>query len=164
MALGGCVPREIPNPPKAGGFAIVSDSFAANSAIPAEFTCDGANTQPALRWSHVPAGTKSLALLLRDPDAPSGDFLHWAVTDIPAGAAGLEPGVRPPAPARELQNDAGINGYTGPCPPSGTHRYIFTLYALKTGSFEAGRGALQAALEAGALGKASLTGLYRRKE
>jgi len=158
------VPREIPHSPEAAVFFLSSASFPANSDIPSEFTCDGRNTQPELRWTGVPAGTKSLALVVRDPDAPSGDFLHWAVVDIPAGASGFDLGSRPPAPARELKNDAGLAGYTGPCPPSGRHRYVFTLYALNAESYAGGQARLEDYLEARSLGKAALTGLYQRKK
>lgn len=167
-AAGGCVPRELPAPAraaaKAPAFTLVSGSFAAGSQIPAGFTCDGRDISPALSWKNVPAGAKTLALVVRDPDAPSGSFLHWAVVDIPAGIPGFAAGARPPAPSRELSNDAGTAGYFGPCPPSGTHRYIFTLYALNTGSFAAGQAGLEDYLEARSLGKAVLTGLYQRNK
>lgn len=155
---------EIPMDKKNAVFSLVSDSFQADSVMPDEFTCDGKHTRPALRWANVPAGTKSLALVVRDPDAPSGDFLHWAVVDIPPGTSGLVQGSLPPAPSRELANDAGTTGYFGPCPPSGTHRYVFTLYALKAESYAGGQARLEDYLEANALGKAVLTGLYKRKK
>jgi hypothetical protein len=128
------------------------------------FTCDGKNISPELSWKNVPAGAKSLALVVRDPDAPSGDFLHWAVVDIPAGTMGLPSGGKPPAPSRELANDAGTSGYFGPCPPSGRHRYVFTLYALSTDSFAGAQAKLEDYLDVRALGKAVLTGLYQRKK
>ncbi len=149
---------------KSAVFSLSSDSFQDNSVMPSEFTCDGKHTRPALRWANVPAGTKSLALVVRDPDAPSGDFLHWAVVDIPPGIGGFARGSLPPAPARELANDAGTTGYFGPCPPSGTHRYVFTLYALNAESYAGGQARLEDYLEANALGKAVLTGLYKRKK
>jgi hypothetical protein len=164
-ALGGCVPREIPPgmpKAKAAEFALSSDAFQAGGEIPAGYTCDGRNLSPELSWKNVPAGAKSLALVVRDPDAPSGDFLHWAVVDIPPGVSQLAAGARPPAPSRELANDAGTAGYTGPCPPSGRHRYVFTLYALSTDSFAAGQARLEDYLDARALGKAVLTALYQR--
>lgn len=163
-ALGACS-REVPVTPgaAAGAFSLVSDSFTANADIPAEFTCDGKNAQPALRWSNLPAGTMSLALVVRDPDAPSGDFLHWAVVEIPPGVSGFGPGARPAA-GRELKNDAGVTGYTGPCPPSGKHRYVFTLYALDAESYGGGQARPEAYLDSRALGKAVLTGLYQRKK
>jgi hypothetical protein len=154
----------IPMDKKNAVFSLFSDSFQDNSLIPSEFTCDGRHTRPALRWVNVPAGTKSLALVVRDPDAPSGDFLHWAVVDIPPGVGGFAQGLLPPAPARELANDAGTTGYFGPCPPSGTHRYVFTLYALNAESYAGGQARLEDYLEGRALGKAVLTGLYKRKK
>ncbi len=161
-ALAGCSGQVPQQPAPAGGFSLVSDSFHADSEIPSEFTCDGKNTQPALRWSNLPSGTRSLALVVRDPDAPSGHFLHWAVVDIPPVVPGFALGTRPPA--RELRNDAGNNGYTGPCPPSGRHRYIFTLYALDSESYAGGNARLEDYLDPRSLGKAVLTGLYQRKK
>lgn len=93
-----------------------------------EHTCDGRNVSPALRWSAPPAGTRSFALLMDDPDAPGGTFTHWLAWGIPGRARSLPAGR--PAP-REGRNDAGRVGYLGPCPPSGVHRYVFRLYALR---------------------------------
>ncbi len=163
-ASGACSRGTRGSPPLPGAFTLFSDSFSANSSIPSGFTCEGKNTPPALRWINLPAGTKSLALVVRDPDAPSGEFLHWAVVDIPAGVTGLEPGARLPVPARELLNDAGLRGYTGPCPPSGRHRYVFSLYALGAAGYTGGQARLEDYLDSRSLGKAVLTGLYQRKK
>lgn len=114
--------------PGASRFTLRSPAFAPGETIPARFTCDGANASPALRWTAPPAGTRSLALIMDDPDAPSGTFTHWLAWDIAATARGLRAGRRAP---REGTNDAGRIGYTGPCPPSGVHRYVFRLYALE---------------------------------
>jgi Raf kinase inhibitor-like YbhB/YbcL family protein len=161
-ALGACVPHEMPAAPKAGAFSLVSASFAPDSGIPSGFTCDGGNVSPALAWKNVPAGARSLALVLRDPDAPSGHFLHWAVMDMPPGLTGLEAGARLPAPSRELPNDAGTSGYFGPCPQSGTHHYVFTLYALDMAAVPPAVGTIEDALAPHTLAKAMLTGLYKR--
>jgi Raf kinase inhibitor-like YbhB/YbcL family protein len=116
-----------PAPPAA--FRLASPAFAAGGAIPSAYTCDGADVSPALAWTGVPAGTTALVLLVTDPDA-SG-FAHWIVTDIPPALAGLARGAGiAGASLHQGTNDFGRVGWGGPCPPSGTHRYRFTLYAL----------------------------------
>jgi Raf kinase inhibitor-like YbhB/YbcL family protein len=108
---------------------LTSDAFTNGQPIPVQYTCDGANHSPPLSWSDPPPGTKSFALVIDDPDAPSGTFRHWAVFDIPANvrsmAAGQEIG-------SQGTNDKGSRGYTGPCPPKGNppHHYHFRLFAL----------------------------------
>jgi len=149
--------------PLAAAFSLLSDDFTDKNLLSPVFTCDGANISPALKWSGAPAGTRSFALTLRDPDAPSGDFLHWAVVDIPAGSSGTARNVKFPPGSRELKNDAGGFGYTGPCPPSGTHRYIFTLYSLDTERFGDDPAALEDFFLKHAVAKTVLTGLYERK-
>jgi Raf kinase inhibitor-like YbhB/YbcL family protein len=116
--------------------ALSSPAFAPNGEIPSRYTCEGAEVSPPLAWSGVPDGTRSLALVLDDPDAPSGAFCHWAVFDIPADRAGLEEGYgagRPGAGFREGSNGFGKPGYGGPCPPPGAdaHHYDFRLLALR---------------------------------
>jgi Raf kinase inhibitor-like YbhB/YbcL family protein len=109
--------------------SLTSSDFAAGGPIPAEFTCRGADRSPALSWSGVPAGTAAIVLFVDDPDGR--DWVHWSVLDLPAGDGGLPRGVAPSAdPPQQGRNDFGRIGYGGPCPPSGTHRYRFTLYAL----------------------------------
>jgi Raf kinase inhibitor-like YbhB/YbcL family protein len=108
---------------------VTSRAFAAGGAIPARFSCRGAGVSPPLQWSGVPAGSAELALVVDDPDAPRGTFVHWVVFALPASATGLEEG-RLPAGARQARNSAGDAEYAGPCPPSGTHHYRFTVYAL----------------------------------
>jgi Raf kinase inhibitor-like YbhB/YbcL family protein len=113
---------------------LASPAFPPGGRIPSEYTCDGADISPPLTWSGVPAGTKSLVLLVDDPDAPSGTFRHWAAFDIPANAPGLAAGYGPNRPAtsfRETRNDFGRAGYGGPCPPPGpAHHYHFRLFAI----------------------------------
>ncbi len=113
---------------------LVSPAFAPGGAIPAEYTCSGADISPPLTWSGAPAGTKSFALVVEDPDAPSGTFDHWAVFDIPAAAQGLSAGYRQNRPAagfRQARNSFGEVGYGGPCPPPGpAHHYHFHLLAI----------------------------------
>jgi Raf kinase inhibitor-like YbhB/YbcL family protein len=114
---------------------LTSSAFAAGAAIPEQFTCKGADTSPALAWSGVPQNTASFALIMDDPDAPSGTFVHWVIWNLPATAHSLPEGVAKteqlPDGARQGRNSAGNTGYYGPCPPAGqTHRYFFRLYAL----------------------------------
>lgn len=106
-----------------------SPDFAQGSLIPSRFTCEGRNISPDLEIAGVPPAAQSLALMVDDPDAPSGTFTHWLVWNIPAGTKKLSSGA---APGNALQgtNDFGSAGYSGPCPPSGTHRYFFRLFAL----------------------------------
>lgn len=124
-------------------FRVISPDFAEGVALDdrlthAEFGCWGANRSPLLSWSGAPLGTKSYAVTLFDPDAPTGSgWWHWQVIDIPADAKGLpatSPGVKPalwPAGAREMRNDFGAAAYGGPCPPPGpAHRYVLTVFAL----------------------------------
>ena len=144
-------------------FSLVSEDLTDNGSMDPVFTCDGGNITPDLKWSGAPAGTKSFVLTLRDPDAPGGDFLHWAVADIPAGTTGHPRGAKLSQAAREFKNAAGTIGYFGPCPPSGTHRYVFTLYALSAEKFSGDPAGLQDFINGHTLGKAVLTGLYTRK-
>ncbi len=140
---------------------LTSDSFAHQSPIPDDYTCKGKNLSPSLRIADPPAGTKSLVLVLHDPDAPKGDFLHWTVWNIPPTTFLVKENSVPDS-ATQGMNDFGKVGYGGPCPPSGTHRYVFELYALNTLlDLPAGASAadLQAAMESHVLEKAGLTGL-----
>ena len=108
---------------------VTSSAFTAGGAIPARYTCKGDNVSPPLRWSAPPAGTQELALVVDDPDAPGGTFVHWVLAGIPASLTQLQENAVPEG-AREARNSKG-SGYTGPCPPSGkAHHYRFTVYAL----------------------------------
>lgn len=95
--------------------------------VPVEFTCDGRGISPSLSWTDVPSGTKSFALSVTDPDAPMGTFVHWMVYDIPPNKTSV---ARSEVFGNEIVNDARRANYCPPCPPSGVHRYIFTIYAL----------------------------------
>ena len=108
-------------------FTGLSTAFSQGEAIPKQYTCDGADQALPVAWSGIPAGTAELALVMDDPDARG--FVHWLVVGIPPTAAGLD-GAALPAGAREGKNGFGRAGYGGPCPPSGTHHYVITLYAL----------------------------------
>jgi Raf kinase inhibitor-like YbhB/YbcL family protein len=115
---------------------ITSAAFAEGSMIPREYSCDGRDISPPLAWSGVPEGTKSLALICDDPDAPVGIWVHWVLFNLPAAAAELPQAIPGDKVlkngARHGTNDFRRFGYGGPCPPGGTHRYYFTLYALDT--------------------------------
>ncbi len=146
-------------------FALTSAAFSAGGAIPARFTCDGRDLSPGMTWTGTPAGTRSLVLLVDDPDAHG--FAHWIAYAIDPTATALAEGAG--AAASHLAqgtNDFGRVGYGGPCPPSGTHHYVFTLYALAaplglSGSPRAS--AVRAALaRAHVLGRTTLTATYRR--
>ena len=114
-----------------------SPAFAEGERIPRDYTCDGADRSPPLRWDPPPPGTRSLVLVMDDPDAPMGRFIHWVLYAIPPDRTELPEGL-PPQPSMEGigiqgRNDFGRIGYGGPCPPPGpAHRYRFTLYALDT--------------------------------
>jgi hypothetical protein len=114
---------------------LASPAIPPGGEIPSQYTCDGADISPPLTWSGVPEGTKSLVLVVEDPDAPSGVFRHWAVFDIPSGSHGLDTGYSANRPAKglhEVRNDFGKPGHGGPCPPRGhgTHHYHFRLLAI----------------------------------
>jgi len=140
-----------------------SKDFEDNNSIPSEFTCDGRDVSPQLSWQDVPAGTKSFALSVADPDAPMGTWIHWLVHDIPKDARTIEQGGLPKG-AKQVENDFGMKEYGGPCPPSGTHRYVFAVYALNVERLEdvKKRNFFDKVGEH-TLDKAVLKGLYKRK-
>jgi len=113
-------------------FTLTSPAFSADEALPPRFTCDGRNVSPPLAWTGTPAGTAAFALVLDDPDAPSGTFTHWLLADLPAGLTTLDEGARLPGVVVAGTNDFSRVGYGGPCPPRGhgPHRYRFHLHAL----------------------------------
>jgi Raf kinase inhibitor-like YbhB/YbcL family protein len=109
---------------------VTSTAVAEGASIPARFTCEGADVAPPLAWSGVPRDAAELALVVDDPDAPGGTYVHWVVFHLDPGLHGLAEGALPTA-ARQARNSAGKAAYTGPCPPSGAaHHYRFSLYAL----------------------------------
>src|SRR5215510_15034138 len=113
---------------------LTSPAFVAAAAIPAQYTCDGANISPPLAWSNLPPDTKALALIVDDPDAPLKTWVHWVVYDLPPSTTQLTENVKGgdslPGGGKQGTNDFRKVAYGGPCPPSGTHRYVFKLYAL----------------------------------
>jgi Raf kinase inhibitor-like YbhB/YbcL family protein len=145
---------------------LTSSAFQAGQPIPTQFTCDGANQSPPLQWGEPPPGTKSFALVIDDPDAPSGTFRHWGVFDIPASARSIGGGHRV---GTEVANDFGKAGYGGPCPPKGhgPHHYHFKLFALDTDRLEVGANAkiadVENAAQQHALAQGELIGTYERK-
>ena len=155
-------------------FSLTSPSFAPGGEIPALHTCEGKDRSPALAWAEAPAGTKSLALVVDDPDAPDPaaprmTWVHWVLYDIPPTAGGLPEGVRgadlPPG-TREGVNDWKRTGYGGPCPPIGRHRYFHKLHALDTVLPDLGRPTkadLEKAMAGHVLARAELMGTYQKK-
>jgi Raf kinase inhibitor-like YbhB/YbcL family protein len=144
----------------AGKFTLTSPAFPVGGKIPPKYTCDGADAIVPLAWSSAPAGTKSFALIVDDPDTPIGTFLHRIAWGIPGTAKALAG----KAPV-EGANGLGRTGWMGPCPPSGTHRYVFRLYALKSAlplKTGADLDALETALKGRTLGLAKLIGKYSR--
>lgn len=150
---------------------LTSPAFAEGAPIPAKHTCDGKDLSPPLKWSNVPQGTKSLALICDDPDAPVGTWAHWVLYNIPPSATELPEGVPPKEvvlnSARQGINDFKRIGYGGPCPPpGGPHRYFFKLYALNAElSLRPGatKRDLLRAMEGHILAEGQLMGTYRRK-
>lgn len=151
-------------------FQITSSAFQNEGNIPAKFTCDGDNISPELSWQSAPAATKSFALVVHDPDAPlAGGYTHWVLYNVPANVGHIAEDApkraKLPQGGVQGENDGGRTGYTGPCPPSGTHRYYFHLYALDQElGLPAGldRAGLEAAIKGHVLAKAELMGRYRR--
>jgi Raf kinase inhibitor-like YbhB/YbcL family protein len=148
---------------------LTSNAFEAGKPIPAKYSCRGEDISPALAWSEPPAGTQSFALIMDDPDAPVGTWIHWVIYNIPASARGLPEAV----PANAELSDGSFNGrnswgrigYGGPCPPSGTHRYFFKLYALDEMlglSSGADKGELLKAMEGHVLALGELMGTFSR--
>ena len=144
---------------------VFSSSFENGGVIPAKFTCDGENISPDINWEGVPEGTKSLALICDDPDAPSGDFVHWVVFNISVDTNGFEENADLSSIADLGTTDGRGSGYVSPCPPSGFHHYHFKVYALdemvKTeGNID--KYELLDKMEGHILAKGELVGLYRR--
>lgn len=166
---------------KAEAFALTSPDVTADLTIAQTFAfngfgCTGQNVSPALAWSHVPAGTKSLAVMVHDPDAQTGGagFWHWVVVNLPAASKGLargagtREGLGLPEPAFQIATDFGTPGWGGPCPPAGDtpHRYRFTVYALKVERLDLPANATASLagfiVNANAIGRASFTARYGR--
>ena len=152
-------------------FELTSIAFAQGEAIPAKYSCDGEDVSPPLSWGEPPEGTQSLALIMDDPDAPGGTWDHWILFNIPADTRSLQENL--PLTGKNADPDAIFAGnnswgrpdYGGPCPPSGTHRYFFKLYALDTTINllpGATKGELLSAMEGHILAETELMGTYSR--
>ena len=171
-----CFPPWLPGKPLAQtkegkmSFELTTTAFSAGEAIPKKFTCDGPDVSPKLSWGDPPAKTQSFTLIMDDPDAPGGTWVHWVLYDIPADAKELPEGVpkqeQLAGGARQGRNDFGKIGYGGPCPPPGKpHRYFFKLYALdsklnlKSGATKA---EIERTMKGHILAQAELIGRYGR--
>ncbi|PYS23349.1 MAG: YbhB/YbcL family Raf kinase inhibitor-like protein [Acidobacteria bacterium] len=148
---------------------LTSAAFKEGQPIPRQYTCDGVNVSPPLEWTGVPKTAKTVAIVADDPDAPAGTWVHWVVYDLPAENIGVVENL----PATESlkaggfqgKNDFGKIGYGGPCPPSGTHRYFFKVYALDAEvSLNAGatKADLEKAMQGHIVGQGELMGTYQR--
>lgn len=142
---------------------LTSNNFADGGKIPPKYTCDSESVNPHLFWENAPEGTKSFALTCLDPDAPNGEYAHWLVANIPPDVRELPETSGYPNGAVEVTNDGGQQSYIGPCPPSGEHRYIFTVYALKVERLDGlARDTFVDEVKKHALDSATLTGVYQR--
>lgn len=146
-------------------FELHSPGFTDGRTIPRKYTCEGPDVSPALAWSGAPSGTEAFALIVEDPDA--ADFVHWVAFNLTASATGglAEAVSESPDAPPQGRNDFGKIGYGGPCPPSGTHRYVFQLYALSAPLELPGipsAAQVRRAAEGKVLGQAKLTGSYKR--
>lgn len=154
------VRRELPDT-----IAVTSSAFAEGRPIPKRFTCDDANVAPPLAWSGTPRDSAELALVVDDPDAPGGTYVHWVLFHLDPGLPGLQEG-QVPQGARQARNSSGEVGYTGPCPPGGpAHHYRFTLYALSERLDLPDRAKLQETLQdiaRAATARGRLTGTFAR--
>jgi len=142
--------------------SVTSSSFGSSQLIPRKYTCDGEDVNPPLTVGGVPDGTKSLVLVIDDPDAPMGTWVHWVVWNIPPADRIEENTV----PGVEGLNDFGKHSYGGPCPPSGTHRYFFKLYSLDTKlslPSNSRKKDVENAIKGHVLAKGELVGLYSRR-
>jgi hypothetical protein len=166
LAVGAAVAKE-------DAMQLTSASFAEGAAIPKKHTCEDRDVAPALAWSGVPGGAKSLALIVDDPDAPDPAapkmvWVHWVLYNLPPGSSGLPEGVAPaqlPAGTRQGRTDFGRTGYNGPCPPVGRHRYFHRLYALDLvipDLKEPSRAQLELAMKGHVIATAQLVGTYQK--
>jgi Raf kinase inhibitor-like YbhB/YbcL family protein len=176
LALAGCsnrssqpVKNSNATPKEEMKLKISSAAFQDGSQIPSKYTCDGANVSPPLQWSGVPQSAKTIVLICDDPDAPAKTWVHWVVYDLPAGATTLPEALpaneKPAIGGKQGKNDFGKIGYGGPCPPSGTHRYFFKLYAIDTETSlepSASKDQVLKTIEGHILAQGELIGKYKR--
>ncbi|MCO6439583.1 MAG: YbhB/YbcL family Raf kinase inhibitor-like protein [Nitrococcus mobilis] len=163
LALGGVIGTT-----SADGLSLSSEAFTHGETIPTRYTCDGRDISPPLTWDGIPSGTRSLALIASDPDAPRGTWYHWVLYAIPPEPSGLPENVDPRERAAAIHD--GMNswkrgGYSGPCPPTGRHRYFFHLYALDRVPEvpqQPSAAELHRAMQGHVISEATLMGLYAR--
>ena len=165
-ASSGVLPLTSATVPSAkNGFVLTSSAFGEGGSIPAKFTCAGAGISPQIQWDGAPTNTRSFAVILDDPDAPGGTFTHWIAFDLPATQSEIPEGAV--NVGKGGKNGRGQTGYPGPCPPSGTHRYFFTLYALDITTLGLNDGAARADVEKAMaghiLGTTQLMGRYSKE-
>ncbi len=164
---------QAPTPDISGAvkFKLSSPAFDDGGSIPQKYTCQGDNVSPELNWSEAPAGAKSFALIVEDPDAPGGTFTHWVLFDMSAGTKQLAEDSGPNNTGGPIgvsgNNSSGRAGYIGPCPPSGSHRYYFRLYALDVPALNlqagAARSEVEAAIQNHIVGTAETMGRYEKQ-
>lgn len=140
---------------------LTSKDISHNELVDKKFTCDGADISPHLKWENTPEGTKSFAVSCNDPDAPSGNWVHWYVINIPKDETEIPQ--NGPVPGKEIENDFGKTEYGGPCPPSGEHRYFFTVYALDTEEMSGiSKSNFKTEIKKHTLNSDQIIGLYKR--
>lgn len=165
LALTACSAQQPEVPLADATLELTSPDFSAGEAIPAVFTCSGDDISPELRWTAPPEGTLTFALIMDDPDAPSGTWVHWVLYDLPQSLRGLPQNYAPEPGVTAGSNSWNEQNYGGPCPPSGQHRYFFKLYALDTvlaaepGLDKAG---LLELMEGHVLAQGELMGMYEK--
>jgi Raf kinase inhibitor-like YbhB/YbcL family protein len=145
--------------------AVTSPAFTDGGSIPVRYTCDGPDISPPLALAAIPSGTRSLALIVDDPDAPSGTWVHWVMWNISADTRDIKEG-QIPSGAMQGQNDWKRNSYNGPCPPSGTHRYLFKIFALDTTLDlppSTTKTSLERAMHGHIIAQGLITGKFRRR-
>lgn len=151
---------------KASALTLTSPAFENNGNIPAEYTCTGSNSVLPLTWNKIPTNTQSFAITITDPDAPAGVWTHWVIYNIPVNINNISAGMLSPPTGSNVLNNSWLHAkYDGPCPPSGTHHYLFNLYALDTQlnlAANAKRQDLENAMQTHILAKATLVGLYSK--
>jgi Raf kinase inhibitor-like YbhB/YbcL family protein len=151
--------------PKMSGLQITSPVFEKNGLIPEKYTCDGMDINPQILITNVPTNTKSMALIVDDPDAPAGTWVHWVVWNIDPHSYDIKENSIPEGSSQGL-NDFHKHNYGGPCPPSGTHRYFFKLYALDTKltlNYNSTKVRVEKAMQGHIIAESRIVGLYKRK-
>lgn len=143
---------------------IISKNFTHNSELPKKFSCDGEGGIPHLEWSEFPKKTRSFALVVKDPDAPMGEFIHWMIYNIPTKINFIEEGTTNLKEAAACQNHGGLTEYINPCPPSGSHRYIFTVFALGIDNLQGlTKETFESDIKPHIVDQAEIIGTYQRK-